>query len=178
VSSRPKQAVVRRDKGAVHRIMRSLEGWEYWSVIAAIDEFLPLMLLESNLRFSNFHSVEMGLFPRRLAIEGYLSRDTELKLARIAALELVEREWVGLRTDGMGHRDHTHSSMEQLIEELVRGNAHNAFYCAPGLLRDTPAASAQILLTAGGGLIPKTRGHSLTCFFPVVPERALSTRII
>lgn len=70
------------------------------------------------------------------------------------------------------------SRLKETVVRRDRGNAHNAFYCAPGLLRDTPAASAQILLTVGAGLTPKTRGHSLTCFFPVVPERALSTCII
>lgn len=70
------------------------------------------------------------------------------------------------------------SRLEETVVRRDRGNAHNAFYCALGLLRDTPAALAQTLLTLGASLIPKTLGHSLTCFFPVVPEMALSTCII
>jgi hypothetical protein len=170
MSSRLKEAVVGRDEGAVEQTMRSLEGRDNWSLITVIDELVPLMLMESNLRFGNFHSVKMGLFLRRLAVEGYFSRGTEWELARIVALELVRREWVSIRADGMGHRDDSRASMEQLIEELGRGNAHNAFYCALGLLGDGPAALAQTLLTLGASLIPRTLGHSLTCFLPVMED--------
>jgi hypothetical protein len=113
----------------------------------------------------------MTLFLRKLAIEGYFSKATERELARVIALELVEREWVSVNADRAGYakRD-TFSSIEKIIEELNEGNVHNAFYYAIGLLEEKPTLLFQTLLTLGASAIPKTLGHSLSCFFPVVGD--------
>ena len=55
MSSRLKEAVARRDKEGVEQIVGSLEGKDNWSLVTIIDELLPLMLMESNLRYGNVH---------------------------------------------------------------------------------------------------------------------------
>ena len=103
MGSKLKEAVILRDGKAVKKAISSLEGKENWSLVTIIDELLPLALMESNLRFGNFHSVKMALFLRRLAVEGYFSKATEREIARVIALELVEREWVSIHADRAGY---------------------------------------------------------------------------
>lgn len=171
MSSRLKEAVIKKDEEAVKKAISSLEGKENWSLVIIIDELLPLALMESNLRFGNFHCVKMTLFLRKLAVEGYFSKATERELARVIALELVEREWISIHADRTGYakRD-TPASIEKMIEELNRSNVHNAFYYATGLLKEKPTLLLQTLLTLGASFIPRTLGHSLSCFFPVVED--------
>ena len=69
MSSRLKESVIKRDAESVKKAISSLDGSENWSLVTIIDELLPLALMESNLRFGNFHSVKMALFLRRLAVE-------------------------------------------------------------------------------------------------------------
>jgi hypothetical protein len=171
MNSQLKESVIKRDEEAVKNSISSLEGKENWSLVTVIDELLPLALMESNLRFGNFHSVKMALFLRRLAVEGYFSKVTEREIARVIALELVEREWVSIHADRTGYTKRDKSpSLEEIVEELNENNVHNAFYYAIGLLKEKPKLLLQSLLTLGASAIPNSLGHSLSCFFPVVED--------
>ena len=171
MNSQLKESVIKRDEEAVKNSISSLAGKENWSLVTIIDELLPLALMESNLRFGNFHSVKMALFLRRLAVEGYFSKATEREIARVIALELVEREWVSIHADRTGYTKRDKSpSLEEIVEELNENNIHNAFYYAIGLLKEKPTLLLQSLLTLGASVIPNSLGHSLSCFFPVVQD--------
>jgi len=165
-----KKAVMNRDEATVKKAISSLEGKTNWSLVTIVDELLPFALMESNLRFGSFHSVKMALFLRRLAIEGYFSKDTERDIARVIALELVEREWVSINADRTFSPKTDISTPEKILEELSENNVHNAFYYAVGLLKEKPELLSQTLLTLGASVIPKTLGHSLSCFLPVVHD--------
>jgi hypothetical protein len=168
MSSRLKEAVVQKDEKAVEQLISSLDQ-ESFSLVTTIDELLPLMLMESNLRFGNFHLAKMALFLRKLAIEGYFSKATEKELARVVALEVVERECVSINASRVGYAKRDISSLaEKMIEELNENNVHNAFYYALGFWQESPDALMQTLLTLGASAIPNSLGHSLSCFFPVV----------
>lgn len=171
MSSQLQEAIIRRDGKAVEEFALSLEGEGNWSLVTIIDDLLPLMLMESNVRYGNFHSVKMNLFFRRLALEGYFSKTTEIKLARLITREMVTRKWVSIHAERLGYfKQSIFSPLEKLIEEIDQSNVHNAFYYAIGLIDEQPEILLQTLLTLGARVIPKTLGHSLTCFFPVVED--------
>ena len=119
MSSRLKEAVVQRDQEKVEQLISSLEQ-ENWSLVTIIDELLPLILMESNLQFGNFHAVKMAIFLRKLAIEGYFSKATEKELARVIALETVEREWVSIHASRAGYAKRDISS--PLVRTYYRRN--------------------------------------------------------
>ena len=84
-----------------------------------IDELLPLVLMETNLRYGSFHTVKMTLFIRELALEQYFSKPTERELARLLALEAAKRDWIGIQADRMGYVDRNVPSLADII-----GNKH------------------------------------------------------
>jgi hypothetical protein len=171
MSSRLREAVIRRDEEAVEQIISSLDEKDNWSLVTIIDELLPLMLMESNLRYGSFHTVKMNLFLRRLAIEGYFSKATQRALAGLIALETARRDWIGISAARIGYVERNISSLaERMIEQLDRGNVHNAFYYAVALIEEEPEVLMQTLLSLGASAIPRTLGHSLSCFFPVVED--------
>ena len=171
MGSQLREAVMRRDAGAVEQCISALQGTDNWSLVSVLDELTPFALMESNLQFGSFHSVKMTLFLRRLAMEGYFSKPTELALARLIARELVDREWVLVQGDRSGYveRD-VDAPVEKVIEALDRGNVHNAFFYASGAMARDKAALVQALLSLGASAIPHSLGHSLTCFFPVMED--------
>jgi hypothetical protein len=169
MSSQLKEAVIRKDENAVAQIVTSLKQRDSWSLITVIDELLPLLLMESNLRYGSFHKVKMSLFLRSLAIEGYLSKATQWNLMRLIVLEAARCDWVDIRSDGtVSSKQNISSPAERMIEELDKGNSHNAFYYATALMSEEPEMLMQLLLTLGANAIPRSLGHSLSCFFPVV----------
>jgi hypothetical protein len=171
MSSQLKEAVIRKDESAVEKIAFSMKQKDKWSLITVIDELLPILLMESNLRYGSFHRVKMGLFLRSLAVEGYLSKATQWCLARLIALEAARCDWVDIRSDGIGSlKQNISSPAERMIEELDKGNSHNAFYYATALMSEEPETLVQLLLTLGANAIPRSLGHSLSCFFPVVRD--------
>jgi len=171
MSSQLKEAVIRKDENAVERIASSLKKKDNWSLINIIDELLPLLLMESNLRYGSFHRVKMGLFLRSLAVEGYLSKATQWRLARLIALEAARCDWLDIRSDGTGSsKQNISSPAERMIEELDKGNSHNAFYYATAFMAEDPERLMQVLLNLGANAIPRSLGHSLSCFFPVVRD--------
>lgn len=171
MNSRLREAVIARDEKTLEQIIALLEQKDNWSLITIIDELLPLVLMETNLRYGNFHTVKMTLFLRRLALERYFSKTTERALARLLALEAARRDWVGISADRMGYADRNISNpAEMMIEELDKGNVHNAFYYAIGLMKKDPETLMSILLRLGANAIPRSLGHTLSCFFPVVSD--------
>ena len=174
MSSGLKQAIIARDEENLEEIISSLKQKDNWSLVTIIDELLPLMLMETNLRYSNFHTVKMNLFLRKLALEGYFSKETEKELLRLIAFEMTERNWVGIYADRENSSKNSSSSVEGFIRELNRNNVHNAFYYALGLLEKDRNALAHLLLRLGANAIPKSLGHSLSCFFPVVEDMIIA----
>ena len=59
-----KEAVIRRDEEAIEQIVSSLRQRDNWSLVTIIDDLLPLLLMESNLRYGSFHKVKMSLILR------------------------------------------------------------------------------------------------------------------
>jgi hypothetical protein len=171
MGSRLKEAVIRRDEEAIEQIVSSLKQKSNWSLVTIIDDLLPLLLMQSNLRYGSFHKVKMSLFLRSLAVEGSLSRVTQWELARLIALETARSDWIGVYADGIGYGKRDISSpAERMIEALDRGNSHNAFYYAVALMPEESETLMRLLLNLGASAIPRSLGHSLSCFFPVVQD--------
>jgi hypothetical protein len=165
------EAVVRRDREGVDRALSILANTGSWSLITVIDELIPLALMESHLRYGNFHLIKMSLFLRRLAMEGFFSTDTERGVGRVVALEAVSRDWVSVQADRRGYAGGaTPLLMNSMLTELDEGNVHNAFHYALGLLEEPPEPLMQALLTLGAVAIPHSLGHTLSCFFPVMED--------
>ncbi|MBD3184209.1 hypothetical protein GF312_18130 [Candidatus Poribacteria bacterium] len=172
--SRLKKAIISKDKEYLKQVLSDFEKYNNWSLITVIDDLLPLMLMESNLRYGSFHTVKMNLFLRRLALEGYFSKDTEKEILRLIAFEMAERNWVSITANRIkSAKDEEFSSVEGIagiVKELHRGNVHNAFYYALGLLENDRNAFCHLLLKLGANAIPKSLGHSISCFYPVVED--------
>ena len=56
MGSQLKKAVIRRDEGTIEEIVSSLKQRDNWSLITVIDDLLPLLLMESNLRYNILHA--------------------------------------------------------------------------------------------------------------------------
>ena len=126
MSSQLKEAIIKRDENAIKEILSSLDHKDNWSLITIIDELIPMMLMESNLRYGNFHIVKMNLFLRKLALEGYFSKATEKKLVYLIANEMAKREWIVISAEKMGYtKRNTDPPIENLIEQMDRDNIHN-----------------------------------------------------
>jgi hypothetical protein len=175
MSSRLREAIISRDKKALKQAISSFTESDNWSFITVIDELLPLMLMESNLRYGSFHTVKMNLFLRRLALEGYFSKETEKRLLKLIAFEMTKRDGVGIYADRRDSiKQDTSSTTERFIKELDKCNVHNAFYYALDLMEKDPNALAHLLLKLGANAIPKSLGHSISCFYPVVEDMIIA----
>lgn len=60
--SKLKDIVINNDVGGLEEYLSILKGRENWSLITFVDELLPYLVMESNLRYGNFHMVKMSLF--------------------------------------------------------------------------------------------------------------------
>lgn len=171
MASKLKELITHRNQKGVEDFISLLPDSDNWSLVSIIDELLPLMLMQANLRFGNFHSAKMNLFLRRLAMEGFFSRKTEREIARVIALEMTEIDWVNIHAGSLGF---SQSALllpeEKILEEMNRGNVHNAFFYACRLFQKRPKEFMQLLLRLGANSIPESLGHSLSCFYPVVED--------
>ncbi len=167
-----KEAIINRDQESIVNILSSLESNEDWSFVSFIDELLPIMLMEANLKYGSFHTVKMSLFLRKLSTKGHFSKETERKLLSLILNNLVERHWVLLETDTRAYKDDKifENTVEKMIDELHNSNAHNAYYYSTGLLKNNPEDLCQLLLDLGSIHIPDTLGHSISCFYPVITD--------
>lgn len=171
MSSALQQAILTHDRAQAETELSELENSQQWSLITFIDEFLPLLLMETNLRYKNFHLVKMSLFLRRLTMEHYFSKATEYALLRLVSQELLTRSWLRIEAAPLGWLEQAESStMQNFLQEMGEHNVHNAFHYALKIWKKDPDILFQTLLLSGSAFISDTLGHSLSCFFPVVED--------
>lgn len=138
-----------------------------WTIHSVIDDLLPVMVMQSNLQYKNFHLVKMALFIRRLAHDKLFSRETEYQLARMLCLEIPKTQWVDIKADWMDtNEDFSIFTIANLKREIENHNVHNAFYYAVGLLNHDPDTLNQFLLVKSAEYLSSTLGHSFSCFLP------------
>jgi hypothetical protein len=156
---------------AIEKILAGLKGREHWSLISVIDDLLPLSLMQSDLRYGNFHAVKMQLFLRRLAIGELLSFPTQRALAELVVREMARTAFIPVSVERMPRTASEPASPQKLmIEALKEGNVHNAFYYADAAVRMNAPSLIRTLLSLGACHIPETLGHSLSCFLPVMED--------
>jgi len=170
--SQLKKAVIDHDLDKVESFLDELKEQENFSLASLIDDLLELMLMECSLRYGSFHFVKMSLFLREFSLKNYFSRQTELKIARVVLLGLAERHFINLEADTGGYKEEkiSQKTYDKLAEEINKGNTHNAFYYAVGILNQEPEQLKEYLINLGMERIPNSLGHSVSCFFPVMRD--------
>jgi len=144
---------------------------EKFSLVSLIDSLSPMLVMESNLRFGNFHLIKMNLFIRNLSLRSIFSRETEIALAKVIVLHLYYLEWVQISASPYSHvPESIDAPIVKMLTEIREGNTHNAFFYANIALKSEKDNLLDALLYNGAISIPDTLGHSLTCFFPVLDE--------
>lgn len=128
MSDRLAQAVLKHDPERAVHVLSEQSASPGWSLITLIDELAPLLLMEANLRHSNFHQIKMSLFLRRLTLNGQLTRTTQQAVANLLIREFSKKEWTVVHAPvetsaGPGEK----YPSENLISEINNGNIHNAF---------------------------------------------------
>ncbi len=168
-------AVIKKDSHALKDTFSTLRNNDNWSLVTYIDDLLPYMVMESNLKYGNFHLVKMALFLRRLAIEGYFSKSTERKIVQLLVSEMIRRPWENISTGSMVRPEQNDNPIQvsDLVEEIGEHNLHNAFYYARELMDNEPHQLLQNCLHLGAAFVPDSLGHSISCFFPVVEDMLL-----
>ena len=172
MDSQLKKAVINHRQEELAEYLKELESDNSFSLASLIEDLLPLMLMECSLRYGSFHFVKMSLFLRELSQKNYFSRDSELKIAKVVVLGLSERHFIKLAADSGSYKEDevNQKTYAKLTEEINKGNTHNAFYYAAGILESEPAKLKQHLLNLGMERIPDSLGHSVSCFFPVMRD--------
>ncbi|MBD3305790.1 hypothetical protein GF339_05350 [candidate division KSB3 bacterium] len=172
MSSRLLTTVMQHDDKNVQKITATMKNSSTNALLTVIDDFLPLMLMETNLRYGNFHLVKMGLFLRKYAQEQYFSRPTIFLLIRLLSLEMLNRQWMPVQAKllGRGSYEDAPCTLEEMFHALEHHNVHNALYYGVRLLKNQPEACLHSLFLTGAASIPDTLGHSISCFFPVAED--------
>lgn len=172
IYSQLKKAVLNRDMDLLKDITVSIEETEDWDFVSFIDELLPIMLMESNLKYGSFHFVKMSLFLRKMSFNDHFSKDTEWALLKLILNNITERHWVYLKVGLEGYKEDKISgnTAEKMIDELHKSNIHNAYYYSLGLYKYAREDLCQLLLDLGSVYIPDTLGHSISCFYPVIKD--------
>ena len=171
MSSLLKDAVLNGDQEEIKEIIKNMKNNENWSLITVIDELTPLLLMESNLTYGSFHLIKMSLFLREMQIKDYFSRDTEKKLIELISLLLSERDFVSIKSTRENfNKKRDGDYYNKLLEEINKGNAHNAYYYALRSLNCDRKKLSEFLLEIGSRFIPDSLGHSLSCFYPSVKD--------
>ena len=165
------EAIINRDQEKINDIMSGLEDKDV-NITDFINEFASIMLMEANLSFGNFHFIKMSLFLRELKLKGYFSKETEKKLINLLAVNMTERHFIKAEADRLGYKaiDADQATLKKMIEELNKGNTHNAYYYSLGLLKYKPEMLRNNLLMLGTESLSQTLGHSFTCFYPVLRD--------
>ena len=172
LSSILRQYILNKNQKQIQEYIKDLKEEGNWSLISFVDELVPLLLMECNLKYSNFHLVKMSLFLRELTIKEYFTRKTEKQLIKLMAYNFSEKNLVNIEAKREGiYEEHDSSQiMDKLLKEINKGNSHNAFYYALGMLKHQPEELCHILLKIGSRFISDSLGHSLSCFYPVVRD--------
>ncbi|MBF8435785.1 hypothetical protein I0Q91_01715 [Halanaerobiaceae bacterium Z-7014] len=162
--------LINKDKAGVDKYLNRLIKNKHWTLISLIDELLPGLLFESNLTYGSFHQVKMALFLRRLSINNILSKETEEGVARVILTEMLNRNWLNIEAGDFKGADRIDQPLDNMVEELNKGNIHNSYYYAIQEYKDNPANLSEYLLGIGSLGIPDSLGHSLSCFQPVIED--------
>jgi hypothetical protein len=172
MESQLKKAVINHKQEKIKNYLKELENDRSFSLASLIDELLDLMLMECSLRYGSFHFVKMSLFLRELSQKNYFSRKSELEIARVVLLGLSERHFIKLEADSSGYKEAeiNEKTYAKLSEEINKGNTHNSFYYALGILEKEPEKLKEFLLNLGMERIPDSLGHSISCFYPVLRD--------
>ena len=172
MDSQLKKAVINHRQKEIEEYLKELETDKSFSLASLIEDLLPLMLMECSLRYGSFHFVKMSLFLRELSQKNYFSRESELEIARVVVLGLSERHFINVKADSGGYQENevNQKTYAKLAEEINKGNSHNSFYYALGLLEEQPEGLKEYLLNLGMERIPDSLGHSISCFFPVMRD--------
>src|SRR6056297_3984970 len=167
-----KKAIMNHQRESVKQYLNELTHDNHFSLGSLIEDLLPIMLMECNLRYGSFHFVKMSLFLRELSQKSYFGRETELEIARVVLLSLSERHFIHLKADSAGYKEDkiSEKTYEKLAEEINKGNSHNAFYYALGILENEPNKLKAFLINLGMEKITDSLGHSVSCFFPVMRD--------
>jgi len=64
LSSILRQYILNKNQKQIQEYVKNLKEEGNWSLISFVDELVPLLLMECNLKYSNFHLVKMSLFLR------------------------------------------------------------------------------------------------------------------
>ena len=172
MNSQLKKAVINHRQKEIEAYLKELENDKSFSLASLIEDLLDLMLMECSLRYGSFHFVKMSLFLRELSQQNYFSKEAELEIARVVILGLSERHFINLEADSGGYKEEeiSQKTYAKLAEEINKGNIHNAFYYAAGILDNEPDNLKEYLLNLGMERIPDSLGHSVSCFFPVMRD--------
>lgn len=172
MDSQLKKAVIKDEPEKIEKCLAELKENDDFSLASLIDQFLDLMLMECSLRYGSFHFIKMSLFLRELSLKNYFSRQAELEIARVVVLNLSERHFIKVKADAGGYKEAevNQKTFDKMEEEIKKGNAHNAFYYALGLLEKEPQKLKEYLINMGMERIPDSLGHSISCFFPVMRD--------
>src|SRR6056297_1106352 len=167
-----KKAIMYHQRESVKQYLNELTHDNHFSLASLIEDLLPIMLMECNLRYGSFHFVKMSLFLRELSQKKLFSREAELAIARVVLLGLSERHFISLKADSAGYKEDeiSEKTYEKLAEEINKGNSHNAFYYALGILENEPKKLKEFLINLGMEKITDSLGHSVSCFFPVMRD--------
>ncbi|MFO7814602.1 MAG: hypothetical protein R6V14_02490 [Halanaerobiales bacterium] len=165
------EAIIEKNREEISNIISNLEKKDI-NLTNFVDEFASIMLMEANLSFGNFHFIKMALFLRELAIKNYFSKKTEQKLINLLSLNMTERHFVKVEASRIGYKEEKadQTTIKKMVEELDKGNSHNAYYYSLGLLKYKPEVLRNNLLVLGTESLSKSLGHSFTCFYPVVKD--------
>jgi len=172
MDSQLKKAVINHQQDRVKKTLNELKNDKSFSLSSLIEDFLPIMVMECSLRFGSFHFVKMSLFLKELSQKNFFSREAELEIARVVLLGLSERHFIHLRADSTGYKEDeiSEKTYDKLVEEINKGNSHNAFYYALGILVNEPKKLKAFLINLGMEKITDSLGHSVSCFFPVMRD--------
>lgn len=172
MDSQLKKAVINHQQEEIEEYLKELKNDNSFSLDSLIDDLLPLMLMECSLRYGSFHFVKMSLFLRELSQKNNFSRESELEIAEVVLLGLSERHFINLKAESSSYKEDTVNkrTYDKLAEEINKGNSHNAFYYASGILQNNPNKLKEFLLNIGMERIPDSLGHSISCFFPVMRD--------
>lgn len=172
MDSQLKKAVINHRQEEIKEYLRELETDKSFSLTSLIEDLLPLMLMECSLRYGSFHFVKMSLFLRELSQKKYFSKKAELEIAKVVVLGLSERHFINIEAGNGGYQEKkvNQKTFAKLSEEINKGNSHNAFYYALGILENQPEQLKDYLINLGMERISDSLGHSISCFFPVMRD--------
>ncbi len=150
---------------AVERLSSGKPGY----LITLIDQLLPMLAMESNLRFGSFHAIKMALYVRDVGRRGLFTRASEQAVAELLIREARHRLFAPFEAGPLpGHSAAPKNTWADFHGCLRDGNVHNGYYYASHALAEDPQRLAQQLAQIGARYLADSLGHSLSCFLPAM----------